>query len=87
MRIDTYTHISLRYGGWYLQKTCAALPGEGKKMDPAISAGLKWLLTMICKDYEELHRRVTEDMEEQRKREAEEKKARRERVRKMKEER
>ena len=56
-------------------------------MDPSIGAGLKWLLTMICNDYEQLHKRVVEDMEDQRKREAEEKKARQERVRKMKEER
>ena len=67
------------------QKTCAALPGDGKRVDPTIAAGLKWLLTVISKDFSRLEERVGEDMEDQRKREGEERKARQERVRKIKE--
>lgn len=69
------------------QDTCTALRGTGKKMDPRMKEGLRWLLAMVEKMGEELKARVESDMkavDELRKAEAA---ARRERVRKQREER
>ncbi|PVD28135.1 hypothetical protein C0Q70_10720 [Pomacea canaliculata] len=65
----------------------SAWGGTGKKMDPCMRAGLKWLLATVELHWDELKERVEKDMkdaEEQRKIEAA---AKRERVRKQKEER
>ena len=70
-----------------LQDTCTALRGTGKKMDPRMKEGLRWLLATIEGQGDKLKDRVESDMkavDEQRKAEAA---ARRERVRKQREER
>ncbi|KAK7503066.1 hypothetical protein BaRGS_00005692 [Batillaria attramentaria] len=68
-------------------ETCSALRGTGRKMDPHMREGLKWLVGTVEKNEQELRARVEADMkgvEEMRKAEA---LARKERVRKAKEER
>ncbi|KAK7107434.1 hypothetical protein V1264_015366 [Littorina saxatilis] len=67
--------------------TCTALRGTGKKMDPRMKEGLRWLLGVVEKQWAQLKIRVDSDVkavDQQRKEEAA---ARRERVRKQREDR
>ncbi|XP_074660122.1 uncharacterized protein LOC141912688 [Tubulanus polymorphus] len=68
-------------------ETCAAIKGQGKKLDKAIQSGFLWLLETIDGDFENLNSRVEKDMETQRKVEEGERKLRSERFRKIQEER
>jgi len=70
-----------------LQETCSALQGQGKRIDPSIGTGFKWLINTILKSYEKRQERVDTDTREQQEREAQEKRGRAERVRKIREER
>ncbi|XP_021355283.1 myb-like protein X [Mizuhopecten yessoensis] len=65
----------------------SAVKGTGKKIDPKLKEGLKWLCGMVEHNWDLYSERVKHDMEEQRVRDEEEKRVRRERVRKIKEER
>ncbi|XP_066283301.1 ADP-ribosylation factor-like protein 13B [Branchiostoma lanceolatum] len=61
--------------------------GFGKKVDPNISTGFRWLLDQIGKDFSHLSIRIEKDLEEQKEKDEQEKKERRERVAKAREER
>ncbi len=64
---------------------CSAVMGQGKKLDPAIKDGMRWLLETIRNSYEKLSERVTQDVSEQRAQEAKDKQERAARVRKQRE--
>lgn len=68
-------------------ETCSAIKGTGRKIDPSIKNGIKWLCGMIDHNWEKFHGRVESDMEEQKKKREAELEARRERVKKLREER
>ncbi|XP_033740377.1 transcriptional regulator ATRX homolog [Pecten maximus] len=68
-------------------ESTSAVKGTGKKVDPKLKEGLKWLCGMIEHNWDQYTERVNRDMEVQRVRDEEEKAIRRERVRKIKEER
>ncbi|XP_078699061.1 uncharacterized protein LOC144926304 [Branchiostoma floridae x Branchiostoma belcheri] len=61
--------------------------GFGKKVDPNISTGFRWLLDQIGKDFSHLSVRIEKDLEEQKEKDEKEKKERRERVARAREER
>ncbi|XP_069137160.1 uncharacterized protein [Argopecten irradians] len=68
-------------------ESTSAVKGTGKKSDPSLKEGLKWLCGIIEHNWDRYSERVNHDMEVQRARDEEEKALRRERVRKIREER
>ena len=69
------------------QEACAAILGQGRKLDKSIKNGMQWLLHTISDQWEKLDARVNKDIAEQREREKQERKERVEIVRKIREER
>ena len=67
---------------------CVALKSSsGSKSDPAIRAGVQWLLQTVGRCYDEIAERVRTDVQVQQAEEARERRERAERVRKIREER
>ena len=69
------------------QELCAAIYGQGKKMDKSIRLGMRWLISTIQSNYERLDERVQRDVTKQKERLKQEKAEKAERVRKIREER
>ncbi|KAH3729475.1 ADP-ribosylation factor-like protein 13B isoform X2 [Dreissena polymorpha] len=66
---------------------CSAIQGSGRKMDPRIKVGMKWLCAILDQMYDKLDMRVKADMEVMDAKRQREKEERRERVRIQREER
>jgi len=78
-------NYDLSYG---LQVKCVALKSSSDgRSDPAIRAGVQWLLQMVGRRYDEIAERVRADVEVQQAEEARERRERTERVHKIREER
>ena len=61
--------------------------GFGKKIDPAIKNGLRWLIDSINKDWDTLSVRVERDTEEQKEKDRLDREKKREKARRIREER
>ena len=61
--------------------------GFGKKIDPAIKNGLRWLIDSINKDWDTLSVRVEGDTEEQKEKDRLDREKKREKARRIREER
>ena len=61
--------------------------GFGKKIDPAIKNGLRWLIDSINKDWDTLSVRVEKDTEEQKEKDRLDREKKREKARRIREER
>ena len=68
------------------QETCSAVLGYGKKLDPSIFAGVRWLLNSIKDNWEKLDVRVKSDIASHKEMKKKEREEKMERIRIQKEE-